>query len=84
MIFARTDDLDGGGFTRVRYILQYPGYSFEIQATRAGVIITGTTPPYTDWVPVQEKLSWAQYQAQKLRETGRAIPQNILDQGTVA
>lgn len=83
MQFDRLDDVDSSDNYRVRYQLVYAGYTFEIQATKLGVVITGTTPAYTDWVPIQQVLSWAQYQAQKLRETSHPIPQHILERGEV-
>lgn len=79
MNWVRIDDLTDAGYVRVRYGLV--GYDFEIRATASGVQLTGTTPIYTDYTPVQEKLSWAQYQSQRIRETGRAIPQAFLDRG---
>ena len=82
MNFIRIDDVDSDGLLRVRYVLDsQPGYDFEIRATKLGVQFTGTTPYYTDYVPIQQILSWAQYQSQKLRETGHSIPQNILERG---
>jgi len=84
MEWTRIDDIDENSNIRVRYCLVTPpGYSFEIRATRLGVQLTGITPYYTDYVPIQEKLSWAQYQSQRIRETGTVIIQTYLDRGEI-
>jgi hypothetical protein len=83
MTFNRIDDRDEFGNVKVSYVLSGSMYAFEIQATKTGVRLVGVTPYYTDWTPVQKYLAFAQYQSQKLRETGSAIPQHILEKGSV-
>lgn len=80
MQFDRVDEIVDG-HTIVRYILI--GYSFEINATKDGIMISGTTPRYTDATAINETLVWAYYQAQRLKETGRAIPQDVLNRGEI-
>lgn len=79
MNWTRIDDLDDNGNIRVRYTLH--GFDFEIRATKFGVQLTGTTPYYTDWTSVQERLSWCQYISQRLKETGEPISQYRLERG---
>ena len=81
MNWTRLDDIDEFENLRVRYLLT--GFDFEIRATKLGVQLTGTTPYYTDWTTVNEKITWCQYQSQKIRETGCQIPQDILDRGEI-
>lgn len=83
MTFNRFDDRDEFGNIKVSYILSGSMYAFEIQATKNGVRLVGVTPYYTDWTSIQKYLAFAQYQSQKLRETGSPIPQRILEEGSV-
>jgi hypothetical protein len=81
MEFERIDDIDEDEDRRVTYsLINFPSM-FEIQATRKGVRLTGTTPHYSDWTPVQKYLNFAQYQSQRLKETGSPILQRILEEG---
>lgn len=82
MDFTRIDDIDELGNLRVIYTLSsQPGYDFKILATKLGVQLSGLSPKYTDYTAVNRHLVFAQYQSQKLRETGHAIPQPVLDRG---
>jgi hypothetical protein len=77
MIFTRVDDLDGNGNNRVSYTLvDAPGYTFSVIATRTGVQITGTTPVYTDQRQINQVLVWAYAQFNNLSTQGVSIPQN--------
>jgi len=78
MIFDRIDDVLNG-LIIVRYVLV--GHVFEINATANGIVISGTSPRYTDGIAINEVLVWAHYQAQRLRETGHPIAQDVLNRG---
>jgi hypothetical protein len=78
--FNRIDDISESGNARVRYVLMHIDYLFEIQATRTGIRLTGTTPYYSDWAPVQKYLNFAQYQSQKLKETGSSVSEQTLEE----
>ena len=80
MIFDRVDEMMDG-LIIVRYILV--GYTFEINATANGIVISGITPRYTDATAINETLVWAYYQSQRLRETGHSIPQDVLNRGEI-
>ena len=82
MEWSRVDDTDSDGNLRVTYaMILPPGTDFMIRATKFGVQLSGTTPFYTDYTQVQEKLSWSQYQHQRIKETNSAILQRYLDEG---
>jgi len=82
MEFTRIDDIDELGNLRVIYALtSQPGYDFKILATKLGVQLAGLTPKLTDMIAINECLVWAYYQQQKLRETGHAVPQPVLNRG---
>ena len=84
MIFQRNDDLDQLGNNRVSYtLIESPGYTFSVIATKLGVQLTGTTPPYTDYRAINQVMVWAQYQSQHLREQGVSIPQNEIDRARI-
>lgn len=81
MEFLRIDEVVNG-LLYVRYtVMNQPGYDLTISASRQGVEFSGTCRPYTDYTPLQQVLSWAQYQSQRIRETGASIPQAFLDRG---
>jgi len=83
MHFDRVDTYEGGVRT-VRYVLVSAGYTFEINATKNGIAISGTTPRYTDYTIINQIMVWCQYQVQRLRETGDTIPQNLLERGEIS
>jgi len=81
VIFDRIDDIDGSGNRRVRYLLS--GTTFEIRATKVGVSFTGTSPEYSDYTYMNQAIQWQQYNHQKLKETGRPVPQEVLQRGEI-
>ena len=84
MIFTRNDSQDTNGGPVVSYLLaDCPGYNFSVSSSRAGLVISGTTPPYTDWRPMQQVLTWAQYQCQAIKKRGHPIRQDEIDRGGI-
>jgi len=82
MKFLRIDTVDDGGKPIVHYQLdEHPGYDLTFTTSGIGVSISGTSPVFTDFIAINQVLVWCQYQNQKLRETGQAIPQAILERG---
>jgi hypothetical protein len=84
MTFQRNDDIDPNGNNRVNYtLIDCPGYTFTAIATKQGVQLTGTTPPYTDFRAINQVLVWVQYQYNQLKTRGTSIPQNFIDSGMI-
>lgn len=77
MNFVRTDDFDGDGSNRVTYsLVDQPGYTFAVIATRTGVQVTGTTPKFTDPRAINQVMTWSYCQYNNLSTQGVAIPQD--------
>lgn len=87
MTFCRLDELIPQGDTQVsivRYQAMHVVTPFEINATKDGVVIMGTTPRVTDYVKINQVFGWAQQQAASLKQSSKIIPQHILDQSYVS
>lgn len=83
MTFNRVDEVVEG-IIYVRYVLvDQPNFDLTFSASKLGVEISGSCRPYMDYTPVQQILSWCQYQSQRLRETGAPILQAYLDRGEI-